>query len=287
MRKKYISFLILSLFSFTACSNDNGNYVKNLYVSKQDNLYTITFQTYDFSSEEEKFSYDVFSSADIHNCAVSAVSENNYNFRLCENVYISPRMLNSDFDRLFSTINSMKIPPAVNLLCLAGTAETEEIEMDKIISTPLYDFSYDIYGAQGIVAVTDEKGENLGAVVMENGDMVKYLTEKQWKILNMLTGDKSGFSFTVRNDEVYVVFDSCDVYFSDNKIRILLCIKDFKGTGNTDNESEILKLFITNDISEIVYELYNDPVIRNSCKLDRHTSTDNVKPLPEVTVTVF
>ncbi len=287
MQKIFLRLLMLVFMGFTACSTDNGNYVKNLYVSKEDDLYTITFQTYDFSSEEENFTYDYFSSADIHNCAISAVSENNYNFRLCENIYISPRFFTSDFDRLFSALNSMKIPPSVNLLCLAGTAQTEEIETDKLIITPLYDFSYDVFGAYGIVAVTDEKGENLGAVIMENGDAIKYLPEKQWKILNMLTGDKRGFSFTARNDEIYVVFDSCDVYYSDNKIKILFSMKDFKGAGSTANEIEILKLFIANDITEIVYELYNDPVIRNSCRLNWNVSSGNIRSLPEVTVTVL
>ncbi len=287
MRKKFLSLLMLVFLGFTACSTDNGNYVKNLYVSKQDDLYVITFQTYDFSSEEEKFKYDKFSSTDIHNCAISAVSENNYNFRLCENIYISPRFFTSDFDKLFSSLNSMKIPPAVNLLCLTGAAQTEEIETDKLISTPLYDFSYDVSGAYGIMAVTNEKGENLGAVIMENGDAVKYLPEKQWKILNMLTGDKRGFSFTVRNDEVYVVFDNCDVYYSDNKIKIMLGVKDFKGAGSTANDIETLKFFIADDISEIVYDLYNDPVIRTSFRLDWHNSLNNKNLQPEVTVTVF
>ena len=278
MKKLRISIIIFfPLIFLTACGGrTNQNYIKNVYLSKTDNKYQVEFQIYDFSSQEESYKECEYSSDDIHKISMVAVQDNNLNFRLCENLFIDSRLFLSDFDKVFSLANRLKIPPSANGVCLSEKKE-EDVVTDNLIKTPMYNFSQDISGTSGIVGITDNYGRNLGALIIQQGDAIKVIAEKQWKILNMLTGDKSGFSCTVRENEIFVEFDKADVYYSyDNglKITITLSLKDYRGTTVSAN-AELIKDFIKRDIADVVYQLYNDAVVKNFCNLDWFCKINN------------
>lgn len=272
MKKIMISIIIICFF-LTSCSSDlHPKYVKNIYFSKSDSDYEIIVTSYDFSSDEEIYHTDVINGIDIEKMAISAVNKKGYNFRLCENILVAPDILIEDFNNLFAVVNYLKIPPATNIVCTTEKEFDPDISLSHLISTPVYNFSTSPNGASGLVNIIDNNCSETGIIIIDNGNAVKFIDDNQFKILNMLTGDKSGFSCIVHEGNIFTEIGMNDVYYSfENnilKIRIVLTLKDYKGSINN---KDLLKEVIKNNISDIVFSLYNDITVRKFFRLDWHS----------------
>ena len=277
MKKLLISFMCLLVLLFSGCSKAEDSFVKNIKISKNENEFIIHFQIYNFSSQEEAYSIQQYSSDNIFSLCINAVNENRYNFRLCENICIDAVLLQNDFNRIFSVINSLRIPPSANMVCFLENMEFET-DIYNLIKTPLYYFSKDIDGVDGIISFSDIEGNNAGAVIVDDGNAVKYLDQKQWLIFNMLTGDRNGFSLLLRNIEINVSLDWCDVYRTSGKITITTSLKDFKGISDT----ELIKSFLEMEITDIVYVLLNDPITGKMLSYD-----NNITALPDIEINIL
>ena len=276
MKKRLISFIFLSMLLFTGCGKRDETFVKNIMLSQNEKLFSADFQTYDFETQEESYKTQQYSSSDIFSLCIKAVNENRYNFRLCENVFIDAVLLKDDFNKIFSVINSLKIPPSVNLVCFI-VGVSFEIDVENLIKTPLYNFSKDIDGADGIISLTNKDGKNSGAVIVQDGEVIKYLDDKQWLIFNMLTGDRNGFSLLLRDNEINAVIDWCDVYRTADKINITISLADYKGISDTN----LIKEYIRMEITDNVYVLMNDAVTGKILRYD-----NNISALPDIEINI-
>lgn len=276
MKKRLISFIFLSMLLFTSCGKRDETFVKNIMLSQNEKLFSADFQTYDFETQEESYKTQQYSSSDIFSLCIKAVNENRYNFRLCENIFIDAVLLKDDFNKIFSVINSLKIPPSVNLVCFIDGVSFET-NVENLIKTPLYDFSKDINGVDGVISLTNKDGTNSGAVIVQDGETIKYLDDKQWLIFNMLTGDRNGFSLLLRDNEVNAVIDWCDVYRTADKINITISLADYKGISDTN----LIKEYIRMEITDIVYVLMNDAVTGKILRYD-----NNISALPDIEINI-
>ncbi len=273
--KKIIIILIFCLF-MTSCSSEfSQEYVKNICFSKTETGYKISVNIYDFSTEKEEYRTEIFTDIDLHKMAIRAVKNNGYNFRLCEHILLTPEIINSDFDKVFSVINYLKIPPAADILCITADSYDADISFSMSGISPIYNFSHDSEGASGIVRIMDVNSADLGAVIIDHGDPVKVLNDRQFKILNLLTGNKKGFITSTKDGDMLFETYKNDVYFSIRQgtlnIKITINLKDYKGNTNEDLAKQLIK----NDISDMVYELYSDITIRQSAKLDWYSKMNN------------
>ena len=255
MKKQRISLLCFFTVFFSGCRSTEDEFVKNIKITKNENLFVTEFQVYDFSSKEENYKIRQYISTELTNLFTQAINKNKYNFRLCENIYIDAALLINDFHKIFSVITDMKIQPTINIISYIDDIDMET-DTDSLIRTALYDFSEDMKGADGVISVTDKNGYNKGAVLIDDSQLIKYLDEKQWNIFNMLTGRRDGFSLTLRDNTINVVLDMCDVYYSENRITITVSAKDFKGISDID----LFKCFLENEISDCIFDLLNDSI---------------------------
>ncbi|MBR6610175.1 MAG: hypothetical protein IKK99_08165 [Oscillospiraceae bacterium] len=185
-------------------------------------------------------------------------------------------LLKDDFNKIFSVINSLKIPPSVNLVCFIDDVSFET-NVENLIKTPLYNFSKDIDGADGIISLTNKDGKNAGAVIVQDGEVIKHLDDKQWLIFNMLTGDRNGFSLLLRDNEINAVIDWCDVYRTADKINITMSLADYKGISDTN----LIKEYIRMEITDNVYVLMNDAVTGKILRYD-----NNISALPDIEINI-
>ncbi len=125
--------------------------------------------------------------------------------------------------------------------------------------------------------MTNKDGKNDGAVIVQDGEVIKYLDDKQWLIFNMLTGDRNGFSLLLRDNEINAVIDWCDVYRTADKINITISLADYKGISDTN----LIKEYIRMEITDIVYVLMNDAV---TGKILRHDN--NISALPDIEINI-
>ena len=94
---KYIKtiFLMISVCLLTACSSDQTKYVRTILFDKN-NEYRVSVEYYDFSSPDEEFSIVEITGNDIEKLCVILQQQFNFNYRLCENIFITPNLLEKD-----------------------------------------------------------------------------------------------------------------------------------------------------------------------------------------------
>lgn len=289
MKKLKLLFIVCAGLIFSSCgSSQEYSYVKNVFFSTENESYKVVFQVYDFESAKENYRFDSFSFDDLDNLLISATAYENYNFRLCENVLIDINLFDTALDNVLSSINWLKIPPATNILCFLDSEIPDNLSLSGVIDTPLYSLSQEKSGFLGIIQITDKSGKNKGAVIVDNGRRQKAVSEKQWKMVNLLKGNNAGFTFTTEENNIFIQADWCDVYFSADKkinINILLSIKDYKGVENTAQGMEKLQKILRKEISYIIVGLYEDEYIKESCNLDWYESINKTE-IPGVVINI-
>ena len=269
MKKMMFVFIILILISFTGCSqNNNEVYVKNISFNNKNEMLNITIQSYDFSDNEENYIFKTFSDSDKN--VLSIVLEEDYNFRLCENVIISEDLLKENLNNILLLIHSLKIPPNTDILC-CSESETEKLAENVTQSvTKLYDFSQHNNKYSGVISMVDDNGSSAGALIIGGGNAVKHITENNWKVLNILTG-KISYTPFLFNENLYCKIEniSCFYCFSDClEINICFTVNDIKGIPDSIDSDNIFKESLKAEMENIIYTLYNDDTITRHFNLN-------------------
>lgn len=277
MKYNKLFCLILSLCLLTACSENQTRYVRNILFDK-DEKFRISVEYYDFSSSDENFKTVEVVGDDLAKLCVYLRQQYNLNYRLCENVFVTPNVLEKDLNLVFYAVGSLQIPAAVNMQCFLGT-KIPEIPKDEIINTKLYDFTSNRGDIDGVIAVYDETAVYNGAVIVSSGRMIKYIPENQWKVLSIVTGSSSEISLKFREGQMYAKLEKCNVYFYGNdeiNLNITVSLKEFKGVTDAVSSKNILVNFLKNEITDNVYRLYNDFLIADFCNLYWYGNNNNI-----------
>ncbi len=265
---KIIVFLIL-LITCSGCSdaNSQSEYIKNIFFTTGDNCFEISYQYYDFYSEEENFLVRKVSGDNLEKLAISTLKDNFQNFRLCENVYISRDIMANNLNLVFFIINSLKIPVSTNIICLLGDTIPEN---DSKNSTKLYNFSSENGSISGSMEIMDLSSEYNGGIIVSDGKPVKYLEENQWKILNLLTGDSHSIAIKFRDGLMYAQLENCVVYYCCENgldIQITASLKEYNGISDSIKYEDMFIDLLEKEIENTVYDLYSDALVVSECNL--------------------
>ncbi len=270
MKKFKLVCVIFSFLFMSACSTDNSEekYVKNILFNKTENEYVVMFEYYDFSSDQENYFFIQNKGEDIEKMSVDSVKKHKLNFRLCENIYISPVILDNETGKVFYTINSLRIPVDTNIICCLSDGIPENTQ--DIIMTKLYNFSINGGKVSGTMSIYDENGAYSGGILLSQNKIVKYLPENQWKILNVLTSNNHSFTIQFRNGHMVAELENCTCFTdTTNKttVNISARLKNYNGVANSILQEDLFKDLLRNEIKNIVSTLYNDTVTVKECNL--------------------
>ena len=141
MKRFKLCTLVLLLFMCGCGQNDSRLYVKNVAIAKTADEYRLTVVYYDFSRREETYETRIYNDEDIYRLAVKAMSNNSYNFRLCDTVFLSPGIFTEDINKAVYLINSLRISPSANLVFYTGGEELLAKDSGEDIVSPLYNLS--------------------------------------------------------------------------------------------------------------------------------------------------
>lgn len=289
MKHIKIIFLALSLCLLTACSSNQTKYVRNILFDKDDG-YRVAVEYYDFSSSDEEFKTVEINGEDAEKLCVTLQQQFNFNYRLCENIFITPNLLVSDLNLVFNTAGSLQIPAAVNVRCFLGE-DIPKTPKDELIKTYLYNFSSQKGNVDGILTVYDENSVYGGAIVVSAGKPVKYIPENQWKIFNVITGDISDISLKFREGRMYAKLEKCNAYFygDDNlHLNFTVSLKEYKGVSDAVSSKKLLVDFLKREIEDSIYRLYNDVLTAEFCNLYWYADCKNIQNTEiDVNVTVI
>ena len=269
--------LIFGLCILTACSDNQSKYVRNILFDN-DGQFKISVEYYDFSSEDENFKIIEIVGDDLTKLCMTLQQQYNFNYRLCENIFATPSVLEKDLNLVFYTVGSLQIPAAVNLHCFLGTQIPEWLK-EEFINTNLYNFTSSGGNIDGIIAVYDEDSVYNGAVIISSGKLIKYIPENQWKVLSIITGDSSEFSLKFREGQMYAKLEKCNAYFygmDEINLNITINLKESKGISDATSSKKILVDFLKSEITDNVYRLYSDLLIADFCNLYWYANNNNI-----------
>ncbi len=263
MRKIKICILSFIILFFTSCSAEPDRfYVKNVMLSKEENIYRLTLVYYDLNSEKESYEKAEYLSEDIYRAGIKAMSERNYNFRLCENILLSPDIFYSDISKAVYLINSLKISVNANVVCYIGQPLTEDLKLAETDKNPLSSMSLNRDGVSGIFPVVNEKGSGSGAVIVCNGKPTEILDANEHAVLKMLTNVTDRCALSFRNGEMWADITAAKTYFSvrNNKlyVNMNMKIKESKGINNSVQSRSLFNSLLETEISNTIYELYEN-----------------------------
>lgn len=238
---------------------------------------------YDFSSRSESFETITATGENIKDICIDICRQENMNFRLCENVYISPTLVEKNADVLFDAINSVQMPLAVNLWCFNGEIIPENTNKE-LLSTRLYNLSMSKNKIEGVIAVYDRLPDNNGAVILSENKIVRYIDDIEWNVLNVITGDAENISLQIEEENMYAKLKNCNVYFSGEKEIVLnfsAFLADYKGVSNGILYENSFKERIETEIENTIYQLYSDVNMVSAFNLywyenQRQVKTDNI-----------
>ena len=266
------SIFIVFLFFLVGCSTtENQNYVKNLMISFEDGKYCFTVECYDFSTSQENYIYEKYCGSDLDQLCINVTRNRNFNYRLCENIYITANMFDGNISKIIYSLNRLKIPVTANIMCYASdTLPENNVSGHKLIGSAVFDLIDNKNKITGFVQFTDKDKNNKGAVLVSDGVPVKLLNENQWNIFNIFTGKTKDFSFVFRDGTIYCKLENCKVMHSFDgslNLNIYASLKDYKGINNYITSENFMKELLENEIRDTAYELYNDTLITDNSNL--------------------
>ncbi len=258
--KVKVKLFLFTLFIFlSGCSeNISRNYVKNIYINKDENKYILKLEYYDFSGNRENYITSEYSDEDIFTLGIKATEDKDYNFRLCENICIGPELLISDSDKIFYTITGLKVSPNSNICCLLG----ESIKKGDEIFSPLYNLSERSGSYSGTLPLVSANGNIAGAVIVKDGNTIKVADKKTMSLISILNNEIENTDYTFRDGQMWARLN-CDKTFFEIKNNILyininLTLKEYKGIHNSINAKDLFINLLKADIGNNVYDIYQD-----------------------------
>ena len=273
MKKFLVLICIIFSFILTGCDKREENYVKYIYLTKEDNLYVMKLINYDFSSEEEKYAVNIYQDDNIYKLGIKVFSEENNSLRLCDSCLISKQLI-YEIKNASTMLNNIKLPPATKIMLFTDIDfDYESFNTDEIINTPIYNFSAKD-SLKGAVSVTDNTGKNNGLLMIHNNQPVKYLDKKQSCIFDMLTGSRTEFDYIFRNGQLSCVIKPVNVHYSvyENNLIVNIIIDMDKIKGIKDNEqyNQLFIQFLKSDMEYNVHRLFEDAVLNSIYNLHRY-----------------
>lgn len=268
MKKILMTICIFVSFSLCGCSQQPQNYVKDILIKKNNDLYEMTIVSYDFSSEEESFKKDVYYSDNIFLLGSNAISDGDFSLRLCESCYISAELFD-EINRIVYMLNSIRFPPASSVICLQGNdiEENEESEKNKDYFSPLYNLKINSGKVTGTFSIVDKSGENTGILFVHNGVPVKFLDKKQTDIFNILANRADSIDYHFWENQVCTRLDIIDCYFSTENDNMIITINLFSGSitgiNNYMQDEEFYMNILKYELENDVYSIFSDPVINS------------------------
>lgn len=271
MKKLKIAILFMLLILLCGCEQRNNNYVKNIYISKNEENFLLYVNYYNFNSSQENYIESSYEGPDIYKLAIQAMKDNNYNFRLCENCYIS-YLAEDSLNDIFHMFISLDIPPSVNIIALEDTPNEEFKAKSELLDNPLYSFSTIENKINGKLPIADPKGNCVGEFIIKNGNVVKNLSIKQRQILAVLENNIDNFDYIFRDGQLFASLMDVSTYcHMENDVlnfNITFVLKNIKGISDSVKSKEYFISLLKQDLENSIYEVFYDIVIKNSCSLD-------------------
>jgi len=265
MKKVKLFIALLLLLQFTACSEkDSQLYVKNIEITKENEIYNFIVSYYDFSSPKENYIKTVYTSENIFSAGMYAVSDKDYNFRLCENVLLSPLIISKDINNAISLINSLRIPVTTNILCYDGETDHDDVVIEKLTENPLYNFNIENNNVTASIPAFSEDGW-IGTFIVYSGKPVIFLDKNQQSVLSMINRNTENIRLVLKEGQVIVNLDNIQTYFcskADNFIiNMNIHVKDCKGINNWNKNKNHVINMVSNEVKNILSDLYNNVTI--------------------------
>ena len=249
----------------TGCSEKQQVYVKDVYLSKDESFYKLSVKYYDFLQQNEEYLTSEYVSEDPYQTGIKAMDDKNYSFRLCKNIYIHPEIFINDINTIIYVINSLKVSPNANLLCYAGDRMPENLTADRLSDNPLYNISIEDNGVTGCFPVISDASK--GHILVKSGKSIIYLDKNKRLVLGVITNYIKDLEYSFRQQQMWAyINDICTRFYIENDI-LNICIdgklKDYKGINNSIQSKTLFTELLETDISNMVYEIYNDTGINS------------------------
>ena len=244
-------------------------YVKDIYMDKTEGGYQIQIISYDFSSQEEAFISNVYRSDNIFSLAADVMKDANYNLRLCENCIISKNMT-ENINRVVYVINSMKIPPSADLVCISGEYDYNTFEDMGDNNSPVYNLKVTNGKVTGYVSVCDSTGKHTGTLVYHQGIVAKFTDKKQSDIMFALINRIKTMDYTFRQGQICAEIDVLDCFYTKEKNSITInfnCILNrVTGINNYTQDKTVYTDILENELKNDIFHIVTDPVINSVYK---------------------
>ncbi len=278
---RLIVFVVFSLL-FTSCSyNENKTYVKDILLSKKEDVFTLNIKYYDFNEKTETFVTKEYSSRDTENLGTKAMEDINFNFRLCENVFLSENILDSDLQQAFDLLTGLKIPPTAQIFAVTDREIINQKDFKTPIKNRMFDFSLNNKKVNGCIPVLSESGEIISAAVTVDNQITERLSREDFTVLRMITGDTEKTEYSFNNNKMWAYLSVENLFFSckDKILNINLClnIKEYKGLYSSIGEKEKFARLLEKDICTRITDLYESYTTVTSQRLDWASSQAGIK----------
>ena len=264
MRKLSLLFIFCISLFFTACENKNIDYVKNIYISKENSRYIVKLDYYDFKSQSEEYISSEYSAVNIFEIVPMMMTDKNYNFRICENCFINIENTNNIND-IFSFINSINMPPYTDLYGITNDFNISEFEKTNLTKSPLHSFSYENNNISGTLPT------NSGAVVIDKNIISSNLSQKDLRIIKIILNDINETDYTFNNNLFCHLTDISSYHHIEKgiyNINIVMVLKEYKGITDTARNIEYFKKQLTDDLKSNISDIFYNEKLKEFYSLD-------------------
>lgn len=261
MRKYKIIFLLMIFSLLCGCgSRQEKIYVKDIFVSSYDGMYSVNIKYYDFNSPDENYITRGYSGKSPLDAGIKALDDRYYNFRLCENFFIDENLLD-EFDEIFRLVSAYKLSPNVNIAALRRDDEWDKASVNTESRNPLYTFSEQCENINGIMPVLNSNGQICGMAAVSAGKTVK-LDKDMWQSAQVITGKLDSGWFTSENgqDRAYIEMINFEFIKSKSGLDIKMTgrIRESRGRHSDYSRKEQLKKRMEKSAAARLTEAYKE-----------------------------
>lgn len=241
----------------TSCGEEKVFYVKDIHLSKEYQQYIVSLNYYNFETENYNYCTREYTFNDIDKIATILSAADNYDFRLCDNIYLEDTLLNEVND-IFILCLKLNLPVTANIL-ICDDVQVQNTDINSYI----YNFSFFNSELKGHIPVIDNAGNVIGSYII-NGEKTEYIDNKKLNIADIISNNRTDLKFY--NDDYYVelknIGTAFDIKNSVLYININLILQKYNGAGNNATHKNNITDVIRNDLITEVNQLYEN---KNLC----------------------